>query len=65
MPEFHPTSEVIYLFFPLFSIMPLFTDQDFVFFCRIQHLPLLPEQSPIISKAQSLPWDINPLLWLN
>jgi hypothetical protein len=35
MPDFHPTSEVIYLLFPLFSIMSLFNDQDFVFFCRI------------------------------
>jgi hypothetical protein len=31
MPDFHLTSEVIYLFFPLFSIISLFTDQDFVF----------------------------------
>jgi hypothetical protein len=35
MPDFHPTLEVIYLFSPLFSIMPLFTDQDFVISCRI------------------------------
>jgi hypothetical protein len=64
MPDFHPTSEVIYLF-PSFSIMPLFTDQDFVIFCSIQYLPHLPGQSPIILKAQSPPWDINLLLWLN
>jgi hypothetical protein len=35
MPDFHPTSEVIYLFFPLFSIMSHFRNQDFVFFYRI------------------------------
>jgi hypothetical protein len=64
MPDFNPTSEVIYLF-PSFSIIPLFTDQAFVIFCRIYHLPHLPGQSPIILKAQSLPWDINLLLWLN
>jgi hypothetical protein len=28
MPDFQPISEVIYLFFPSFSTMSLFTDQD-------------------------------------
>jgi hypothetical protein len=28
MPDFHPISEVIYLFFPSFSTMPFFTDQN-------------------------------------
>jgi hypothetical protein len=64
MPDFHPTSEVIYLF-PSFSIMPLFTDQDIVIFCRIYYMPHLPRQSPIILRAQSLPWGINLPPWLN
>jgi hypothetical protein len=34
MPDFHPTSEVIYSSLS-FLIIPLFTDQDFVIFCRI------------------------------
>jgi hypothetical protein len=28
MPDFHPISEVIYLFFPSFSTIFVFTDQD-------------------------------------
>jgi hypothetical protein len=34
-------------------------------FCRIQYLLLLPRQSPIRSKAQSLLWGVDLLLWLN
>jgi hypothetical protein len=51
MPDFHPNSEVIYLYpFCIFTFNHApFTDQDSVFFCRIQHLPLLPGQSPTIS----------------
>jgi hypothetical protein len=55
--DFHPTSEV-YIHIPFIhlpSFMALFTDQDFVIFCRIWHLPHLPGQSPIILKVQSLP----------
>jgi hypothetical protein len=33
MPDFHPTSEVIYLF-PSFSIISFFTNQDSVFFLQ-------------------------------
>jgi hypothetical protein len=64
MPDFQPTSDVI-LIFPLFSIMPLFTNQDFAIFCRIQYLPLLPGQSPTTLQAQSLLWDINLPPWFN
>jgi hypothetical protein len=57
MPDFHPTSEVIYssppfyiYFQSCFSVLIMI----FVIFCRIQYLPHLPGQSPITLKAQSL-----------
>jgi hypothetical protein len=34
MPDFHPISEVTNLFFPLLSMMPLFTDQYFCHFLQ-------------------------------
>jgi hypothetical protein len=64
MLDFHPISGNIPIF-PLFSIMPLFTDQDLAILYRIQYLPLLPGQSPTTLQAQSLPWDFILPLWLN
>jgi hypothetical protein len=65
MPDFHPILEVTYLFFPSFSTMSLFTDQDLAILCRIQYLLLLLGQSPTTLQAQSLPWDFILPLWLN
>jgi hypothetical protein len=66
MPDFHPISEVIYLFFPLFfNHVFLYWSGSFAIFCRIQCLPLLPRQSPTTLQAQSLFWDINLPPWLN
>jgi hypothetical protein len=67
MPDFQPTSEVIRsspFITSVFNHTPLYWSW-FYHFCRIQYLPHFPGQSPIRSKAQSLLWDVDLLLWLN
>jgi hypothetical protein len=61
MPDFQPTSEVIYSFtyFPSIS----FDHNSLLFFCRTQCLPLKPGPSPTTFLAQFLLWGSTPQLW--
>jgi hypothetical protein len=65
MPDFHPISEVTNLFSLLYQWCPCLLIRIFAIFCRIQYLPLLPEQSPTTLQAQSLHWDTSLPPWLN
>jgi hypothetical protein len=46
MPDFDQILEVINLFSLFFQWWPSLPIRIFAIFCRIQHLPLLPRQSP-------------------
>jgi hypothetical protein len=65
MHDFHPTSEVIYSY-PLFTFTfnhaPLYWSRLCHFLQDIVPAPLA---RTISYRAQSLPWDINLLPWLN
>jgi hypothetical protein len=60
MPDFQPTSEVTYLFFPFDHTYLLPLTMILITPCRIQCLPLEPGQLFIMQYIQFLLWDLNP-----
>jgi hypothetical protein len=65
MPDFQPISEVMHLFFSFLKHVLPYWSWFFATSCRIQCLPLELGQFLTMLQAQSLPWDLNPQLWLN